>query len=324
MEDWLDKCQVCRGLIDEEDLFCANCGRSTPDSEQKPTSFEQGTSTYHFECQSCGASMSFDATSGSLRCPFCGSTGMQRKEDQRVLKPKRVVRFRVGRQDAEREFRQWLGRGFWRPGDLIRKSIVEKITMVYVPYWVFSADTLTYWTADSGNVPVGARSNWYPVSGDHRGHYEGLLVGASSALSPQETDVLCPFDLDEGVPPEEVDLDPVTVEQFTVPRKYARPIARQLLERLEHQSCQRKYLSRGSRKLQVNVRLARLSSYPVLLPVWIMAYRYRGDIYRFLLNGQTGKATGRAPLSWFKITGAIGLVLIIIAIFLLIQFLALR
>jgi hypothetical protein len=60
--------------------------------------------------------------------------------------------------------------------------------------------------------------------------------------------------------------------------------------------------------LKVNVRLEGLSSSPVLLPVWIMAYRYREQVYRFLVNGQTGKATGQAPVSWKKVVAAIAVV----------------
>jgi hypothetical protein len=32
-----------------------------------------------------------------------------------------------------------------------------------------------------------------------------------------------------------------------------------------------------------------------------MAYRYRDKVFRFLLNGQTGKAFGQAPFDWKKI-----------------------
>ena len=52
--------------------------------------------------------------------------------------------------------------------------------------------------------------------------------------------------------------------------------------------------------MHVNVRLDGLTSEPVLVPVWIMAYRYQDRVYRFLLNGQTGKATGTAPSDWKK------------------------
>jgi len=54
---------------------------------------------------------------------------------------------------------------------------------------------------------------------------------------------------------------------------------------------------------------------PILVPVWVFAVRYRGDKppLRVVINGQTGKVHGKAPLSWWKITIAITLALIAIA-----------
>jgi len=146
-----------------------------------------------------------------------------------------------------------------------------------------------------------AKGDWCPVSGEHRGSYSGLLIGASGALAPRETAEIRPFDLAEGKPPEEVDLENVTVEQFSLPRKYARPLARQGLEESEAQACESAYVPARARNVNVNVRIESLSSEPVLLPVWIMAYRYRDRLYRFLVNGQTGRATGQAPISLTKI-----------------------
>jgi hypothetical protein len=171
----------------------------------------------------------------------------------------------------------------------------------YVPYWVFHACTHTYWTADTSHTPPGARADWYPLSGEHHGEYADLLIGASGALTPAETVRLCPFDLTEGVPPEKVDLQQATVEQFSVPRKYARPLARSGLEQLECTTCAQRYVPGRSRNVHANVRLESLHSEPVLLPVWIMAYRYNDRVYRFLVNGQNGRATGQAPVSWLKI-----------------------
>jgi hypothetical protein len=79
------------------------------------------------------------------------------------------------------------------------------------------------------------------------------------------------------------------------------------LERLERAACQPSVPGR-CRNLKVNVRLEGLSSSTVLLPVWIMAYRYREQVYRFLVNGQTGRATGQAPVSWKKVAAAIAVV----------------
>jgi hypothetical protein len=60
--------------------------------------------------------------------------------------------------------------------------------------------------------------------------------------------------------------------------------------------------------MKVNVRLEGLTSEPVLLPVWIVAYRYRDQLFRFLINGQTGQASGQAPVSWAKVFGVVAIV----------------
>ena len=40
----------------------------------------------------------------------------------------------------------------------------------------------------------------------------------------------------------------------------------------------------------------------ILLPVWISAYRYQNQVYRFLVNARTGEVQGERPYSWVKIT----------------------
>jgi len=225
---------------------------------------------------------------------------MDQQQDARQLSAERVVPFAVDRAAATELLRKWLGTGFWRPGDLAAASVVTTMTPVLVPYWVFEARALGYWTADSSNTPPGARGDWFPLFGEHRGSYAGLLIGASGALTPAETESLCPFDLAAAQPYEAVDTENVIVEQFRVQRKYARPLASQGLENLVRRDCQ-EYVPGRCRNLKVNVKLEGLSSTTVLLPVWIMAYRYRDQLYRFLVNGQTGRVTGQAPVSWKKV-----------------------
>ncbi len=311
MSDLLTRCSVCQSLLDEEDLFCGNCGTEAPKREEEAGSAADTSrlATHNFECRGCGASMSYDAKAGGLRCPFCGGEALDQQEDKRVLAPRRAVPFQVGRAQAEQIMRQWLGRGFFRPGDLARTASVVGMTAVYVPYWVFQARTHTHWTADTSQTPFGAKADWAPMSGEHRGSYAGLLVGASGALTPAETSAIGPFDLSAGVAPDAVDLDGVIVEQFGVARKYARPLARSGLEQMEADAVARQYVPGRSRNVHVAVRIESLSSEPVLLPVWIMSYRYGERVYRFLVNGQTGQAAGQAPFSWQKVALVVGIVL---------------
>lgn len=300
----IHKCVICQSLVDEEELFCANCGTEAPKPQEARTAAASRLATCNFNCSGCGASMSYDASARGLRCPFCGSVDMVAQADARILAPEWVVPFRWSREEAVQVMRQWLGRGFWRPGDLAQRAAVVTMTPVYVPYWIFQARTHTYWTADTDQTPLGARGDWYPLGGEHHGHYNNLMVGASGVLTPAETAEICPFNLSTAVEPDQVDLENITVEQFSLPRKYARPLAREGLEQSEAEAC-RAYVPGRARNVHVNVLVEGMTSHPVLLPVWIMAYRFNDRVYRFLVNGQTGRSTGQAPTSWLKIFVAI-------------------
>jgi hypothetical protein len=74
-----------------------------------------------------------------------------------------------------------------------------------------------------------------------------------------------------------------------------------------------------TRNVHVNPLVTDLHSEAALLPVWIGAYRFKDATYRFLLNGQTGKATGAAPFSLAKlalvIAGAVAAAIAVVAIF---------
>jgi hypothetical protein len=255
--------------------------------------------------------MSYDASAQTLRCPFCGGDGLEKREDTKSLRPKFIVPFRVNQQQAEQAMRAWLGKGFWRPGDLASSAAIHKVTPVYVPYWIFEARTHTHWTADTSHTPGGARASWYPISGEHHGAYQGVLIGASNALTPAETSALCPFDLSQGLAFEQADLKNCVNEQFVVQRKYARPLAHNLLATLETQAC-RQYVPGNARNVHVNVKLDGLASEPALLPVYVMAYRYKNKLFRFLVNGQTAQATGQAPFSYRKLAAVIGIAAVVI------------
>lgn len=305
------KCQVCGGFLDEEDLFCSNCGRSVPDADRSAeSSLKSAEPSHYFTCDGCGASMSYDASVGALRCPFCGSEKLKTKPPAKTLQPDTVLPFTVEKQQAEELLRIWLGQGFWRPARVVTESVITKMVPVYAPYWDFSAKTYTHWTADVAKEGFVGRGDWQPVTGSHQGTYRGLLVGASGVLTQQETAELCPFDVSASVPVKKVDFRGVTVEQFSVSRKYARPLARQGIEDQERNSCAGTYLRRRFRNLRVSVRIADMSSQPILLPVWVIAYRYHGRPYRSLINGQTGQITGGVPFSTAKLVMIVGLVIL--------------
>lgn len=312
------RCTICRCQIDDEELFCSNCGTEAPVAKTDLTGQsvqipKHQRSLHSFQCSGCGASMSYDASAQSLRCPFCGSTALEENRDSRTLRPTHVIPFVLDAQTSQNVLREWLSKGFWRPGKASSEATVNELTNVFVPFWVVSSQTRTDWTGDSSQPPRYSRSGWYPVTGEHQGSYSSVLVNASSILSQGEIQGVSPFDFRSAVPPDDVNLDHVIVEEFRMPRKYARPIARAMIEELERATC-RRYVPGNSRNMHVNVQLSSLHSEPVLLPLWILVYRFRGRPYRVLINGQSGRIAGEAPFAYGKLIAILSIVLFVVVI----------
>jgi hypothetical protein len=72
--------------------------------------------------------------------------------------------------------------------------------------------------------------------------------------------------------------------------------------------------------MRVNVRVLNMTSQPLLLPIWIMAYRYKNQVYRVLINGQTGKLTGGAPFAYGKLAAILTAVIVVILLIALAAF----
>jgi hypothetical protein len=227
-----------------------------------------------------------------------------------VVYPERMIPYALRRPQAQKRFRDWLGKGFWRPGDLKRSADVAGVTALFLPCWCFRGDTETAWAADVG---AQTRSGWRPESGQHHDAHAGILVPSSGGLEGAELDAVADFGFEGLVETDHDHLEGALVEAFGLTRKGARERARQAFERAVQRAVSDKMRTRKIRNLHCNVLLSNLWSEPILLPIWIFAYRYKGVPYRFVMNGQTGTATGKAPFSYLKLALVIGGVLAVLA-----------
>jgi hypothetical protein len=84
----------------------------------------------------------------------------------------------------------------------------------------------------------------------------------------------------------------------------ARPKANAYFRARELAACKAEAGGR-SRNVRINMEIGSMHGEPYLLPVWIVAYRYRSEVHRVLINGQTGKISGSAPVSILKIVSAV-------------------
>jgi predicted RNA-binding Zn-ribbon protein involved in translation (DUF1610 family) len=316
----IERCETCGAMVDPDDLFCSNCGAEVPGAESHDSN-RLATEARNFQCRSCGATMNYDASARALKCPFCGSIDLAEDTNSRgIHAPEFVIPFALDRAEAEHRLRLWLGSSFWHPTDLRTAAALTELRPAYVPFWIFDVDVDCHWTADSSQAPLGSQSGWFPISGSRQVHYDNLWIHAGAAVSHREIQAILPFDPREAVSPERVDLRDVTVEQFSVPRRYARPEAQRIVEALEAEAIAREVPGR-ERNVHVNVLLHDGSSRAALAPTYILAYRYRGQLFRCVVNGQTAAITGTSPVSWKKPLQIGGVIAAIILLILLLSLL---
>jgi hypothetical protein len=55
------------------------------------------------------------------------------------------------------------------------------------------------------------------------------------------------------------------------------------------------------RNVRLSTHFSDITYKYLLLPVWISSFKYNDKVYQFMVNGQTGKVSGKTPLSIPKI-----------------------
>ncbi len=296
-----------------------------------------------FSCNSCGAKVSYDPALKTLACAYCGSTYViEQEQSEETERPSRIIPFVHEQHKAEELFWKWLGKGFFRPRDLTKKSAISEIRGLYMPFFAFDSDADSSWSADAGyhyyekepytvkddkgNTRTEYRdvqkTRWQPAGGRHDAHYEDWLVSASKGLDQEWVRKIVPFHMNDAKSYNSDYLAGFAAENPSIGPDVGRQTAKGEIQHQEEQECVAMVPGDTHRNLRVRSVFRNWHYDQVMLPLWISAYRYKGEVYRFLVNGQTGEVQGNAPFSWLKlvmlilgIAGAAGAVALLYSLF---------
>ncbi len=276
------------------------------------------------QCAECGAVV--EALPGALtaRCAFCGSAEVaEAKDDGRSFPPDAVLPFTVSREAATAAYRRWLGGHWLRPGGLARRSHLERLTPVYVPFWAFSFGSHVDWGVDVGReraeVDVGligasaGEMDWSRATGDLEHTRTDVLAQGSTGVPEALWRAIEPFPVGEATP-----YDPRFLEGFAAEHARLQPLqawesVRDATEDLERAAVEDTLPIGRHRRLSMKLSYRDVAFQQVLLPIWVAAYRYRGDAYRFLVNGATGEVQGKLPVSRLRVAAVALVVLVALA-----------
>ncbi len=273
-------------------------------------------------CQECGAETTVDPEVVAEDCPFCGSPQVSTAQSGKKIKPKSLLPFQVTRDEAAAAFRKWIT-GLWFAPNCLKKMAQQdrRINGMYVPYWTYDSRTTSfyrgergehYWetqhytTTENGKTVHKTRqvrkTRWYPASGTVWASFDDVLVLASNSLPRKYTEKLEPWDLPNLVPYQDEYLSGFRAESYHIDLPQGFEIAQGVMDAHIRVLVCRDIGGDEQRIHSVKTQHDNVTFKHILLPVWISAYRYQNQAYRFLVNARTGEVQGERPYSWLKIT----------------------
>jgi len=302
-------CGRCDSPVEPDDLRCPICSQATPDTTRTDRSEAK---VEVLRCNGCGAAVSYSVKARAPKCAFCGSVMHLDTTSDPMEQTERFLPFSIDHDRAVGAYRKWLrGLGLFRPSDLTKAARLESLKALWWVGWVFEADALVSWAADS-NAGT-RRAPWAPHAGQLEMPFRDILVPATRGLSEAEATCLTSsYRLDTARDEPRNAQGETIVEQFDVRRSFAREQVSDAMRRLAEKRVEEGQIP-GSRfrKLKAAILLRRLVTLRYAFPAYVVAYRYRGRLFRTVISGQDAACVlGRAPYSLWKILGAIGAALL--------------
>lgn len=346
--DFDAECPSCGASIEfnpeNGKLTCPYCGHETeiakPEDQkeqvaqemdfytaEKRGNFDWGVEKKTVSCSECGSETVYDALQVADTCPYCGSHQVMEASTVNTLAPNGVCAFQITDKEAGVNFHKWLKRRIFTPRAAKISAKPNAFKGVYLPYWTFDTKTGSHYTASYGidrvikekDGETRIETDWYMTSGFYQEFIDDQLVSASTRYDHDMLRKIEPFNLldNKSYQPEYV--SGFLAERYSIGLQDGWNIAQQdIREHIRSQIASKVRFECGAdhvRNVQFSTTYDNITYKYLMLPIWLSSFQYKSKVYQFMVNGQTGKVGGKAPISPIRVAIAVMLAGVMIAIF---------
>lgn len=289
----------------------------------RPEQLEQlAANALQINCQSCGASVTFTPPEVARQCDFCGvQIVAQPKSADPILAPEGVLPFCITQKQADEGLRQWLSSRWFAPNALKQFSRPDAINGIYIPFWTYDTNTLSYYTGERGEYYYTTESyterdaqgreitrtrqvrhtRWSPVSGSVSRWFDDVLVAATTSLQLTRLEALEPWDLSELKPYDPAFLSGFKAQRYQVDLAQGFERVKQLAAAAIKNDVLQDIGGDEQRIHNISTQYYAITFKHLLLPVYAGAYRFNQKVFQIVVNGRTGEIQGDRPYSFWKI-----------------------
>lgn len=312
------KCEYC-GYTEEIEFDSETDTVQEQDFDEAAFTSDQswGTEKKTVICKACGAEAVYDALQTSSVCEYCGSNHVMEAAADDTMAPNGVVGFMITVKEAGARFSKWIKSKWFAPRKAKQSAKPSAFKSIYLPYWTFDADTTTVYSARYGRDRVVRDRNgntrtvtdWYNTSGVYGEFFDDCLVCGTDRHNSDIIDRIEPFNTSECKPYKPEYVAGHISERYTIGIKSAWETAKSKI--------QSKLRADITSHIKSTCRADRVSGLTmrttysnkkykyIILPVWMSSFTYKNKVFRFMVNGQTGKVGGKAPVSPLRVALAV-------------------
>ncbi|GLC88979.1 hypothetical protein [Lysinibacillus piscis] len=340
------ECPSCSASIEfnpaSGKLSCPYCGYETeiaaPEKEEDKVAqemdfakaeqrgnFNWGVEKKTVICKACAAETIYDALQVADSCPYCGSNQVMEASAVNTLAPNGVCSFEVTAKQAGANFQKWINGRWFTPRAAKNSAKPDAFKGVYLPYWTFDTKTSSQYSARYGrhrtvtdkDGKTRTETDWYSTSGFYQEFIDDQLVSATTRYDRNMMRKIEPFNLlnNKGYKPEYV--AGFLSERYSIGLQDGWKQAQQDINNHLHAQITERIRREKRADVVSNLRFStthdNITYKYLMLPIWLSSFRYKEKIYRFMVNGQTGRVGGDAPISPLRVTIAVLLSLMVIA-----------
>ena len=312
-------CEYCLSTFTSEELAAATLAAEAKAERAARTEAAAGSAVAGTEtaaqgseghlagyiCDSCGAEVVTEATTSATFCFYCHNPVLITSRLTGEFQPHKIIPFQYDRDKAIATFRHWAKSHRFVPHSFYSASQLEKMTGLYLPYWMADYDAQVDFAAQavvrrvwvSGNTEFTEHKD-FAIARKGNIEVDHIHELAHGKIDRSLIEAIAPFDEAQATDFNLSYLSGFLAEKYDIERGQVEPMlesrARDYASSLLRESISG-YSEVHEQKNQVDLALK--NWFYALFPAWVMTYRYHGKTYIYAINGQTGKAYGELPVS---------------------------
>ncbi len=320
------RCPYCEGTFDPE-VFNEGTDYTVNNEEWNDENIVV------YSCRSCGGAIMTDRDTAAASCPYCGNPIVMTSNVSGVFKPKKIIPFKLDKKQAKERYRNHLQKKYLLPKEFTSEAVIDEIKGVYVPYWLFDGRANARMWFDATRVRFYSEgdydcteTSYYKLFRSGSVRFMDVPVDASSKIDDDLTQSIEPYDNSESKDFNSNYLAGYVADKYDVDVEESRDIAN---GRIGNSTTSLFASTTGGYDTVVptssSIAITEGSQEYVMYPVWLLNVKYNGKLYKFAMNGQTGKFVGDLPYDKGKLISTMAGVFILITIIgCLVQFMMMR